>query len=226
MSTERLTRVFDLAYECLRRKINGGRIRVDNEASLQLQFAAILKAVGELLEVDRNEYFSIELEKRFRFDGVTFGKSQSDTAKIDIFFSYTNIKTSTSEGCAIELKLFWKRNHREPNNRYDVFNDIRNLESYGGIAKCCFMVVGTDHEHYVSQTDYSPDTADFDFRHGKKYFSETAAEYRTSVLYGEPIVLAGDYAFSWDTASGGLHFLKLAVQPVHLGTASALAAEI
>lgn len=213
MSTERLTRVFELAYECLRRKINGGRIRVDNEASLQLQFAGILKSVGELLEVDRNEYFSIELEKRVRLDGLAFGKSRSDTAKIDIYFSYTNINTKISEGCAIELKLFWKRNHREPNNRYDVFDDIRNLENYGTFARCCFMVVGTDHDHYVSQTDYSPDTADFDFRHGKRYSSRTPAVYRTPAPYGESIALAGDYEFVWDTAAGGLHFMKLAVSP-------------
>lgn len=221
MSTERLTRVFELAYECLRQKINGGRIHVDNEASLQLQFAAILKVVGELLEIDRNEYFSIELEKSIRLNATTFGKSRSNTAKIDIYFSYTNIKTGISEGCAIELKLFWKRNHREPNNRYDVFDDIRNLENYGSIAKRCFMVVGTDHDHYVSQMDYSPDTADFDFRHGKRYSAGTSAVYRTPVPYGEPIALSGDYAFSWDTAAGGLHFLKLAVIPlaadIHFG---------
>ena len=39
MSKERLARVFELSYECLRQKINGGRIHVENEASLQLQFA-------------------------------------------------------------------------------------------------------------------------------------------------------------------------------------------
>lgn len=213
MSIERLTRVFDLAYECLRRKINGGRIQVDNEASLQLQFASILKQVGELFEVERDEYFSIELEKRIRADGFTFGKSGSSTAKIDIYFSYVNSRTNASEGCAVELKLFWKQNHREPNNRYDVFSDIRNLENYGAIAKCCFMVVGTDHEHYVMQEVYSRDTSDFDIRQGRSYLTGFAAEYKTSKPYGPPITLRGSYSFEWDTAAGGLHFLKLAVQP-------------
>lgn len=213
MSTERLARVFDLAYECLRRKINGDRINVDNEASLQLQFAAILKSVGELLEVDRNEFFSIELEKRIRVPGATFGKSQSDTAKIDIFFSYTDVKTERQEGCAIELKLFWKRNHREPNNRYDCIQDIHNLESYGSIADCCFMVVGTDHDHYVSQREYSRDTADFDFRQGSTYSAGTPAVYRTSEPYGPPITLAGNYQFLWDQVEGGMHFMKVAVMP-------------
>lgn len=60
MSQDRLIRVFELAYECLRQKINGGRIRVENEASLQLQFlqlqfAGIKKSVGELLEIHRDD---------------------------------------------------------------------------------------------------------------------------------------------------------------------------
>ena len=57
MSLKRLHQAFDMTYKCLRQKINGGCIRVESEASLQLQFAAILKSVGELLEIDRREHF-------------------------------------------------------------------------------------------------------------------------------------------------------------------------
>lgn len=213
MSQERLTRAFNLAYECLRQKINGGRIHVENEASLQLQFAAILKSVGELLEIHRDEFFSIELEKPVSLTGATFGKSGSAKAKVDIFCSYTNISTGKMHSCAIEMKYFKKKNHREPNNRYDVFADIHNLENYGSFAGCCFMVVATDHDHYVSQETYSPDTCDFDFREGKTYKAGAAATYRTQEPYGEPIELANSYSFTWDTAAGGLHFLKLAVEP-------------
>ena len=210
---DRLGRVFDLAYECLRRKINGGRIRVENEASLQLQFAAILKSVGELLEVERDEFFSIELEKPVSLSGRSFGKSGSTKAKIDIYFSYTNASTKTVRSCAVEMKFFKKQNHREPNNRYDVFADIHNLENYGHVADQCFMVVGTDHDHYVSQPQYSVDTGDFDFREGAKYVAGTVATYRTAKVYGSPITLRGSYAFSWDQTAGGLHFLRVRVEP-------------
>ena len=213
MSQERLIRVFELAYQCLRQKINGGRIHVENEASLQLQFAGIIKSVGELLEVHRDEFFSIELEKPVELAGATFGKSGSARAKVDIFCSYTNISTREVQSCAIEMKFFKKKNHREPNNRYDVYADIHNLENYGGFADCCFMVVATDHDHYVTQKSYSADTGDFDFREGANYPSGKIASYRTNVPYGEPIALKGSYSFTWDTAAGGLHFLKLAVTP-------------
>lgn len=212
-SEDRLARVFELAYECLRRKINGRRIRVENEASLQLQFAAILKSVGELLELEKGEMFSIELEKPITRPGQSFGKSGSEKAKIDIYFAYTNTATNTTQACAVELKFFKKKNQREPNNRYDVFADLHNLEHYGAVADRCFMVVATDHDHYVSWPDYSKDTCDFDFRHGRGYKAGTALTYRTPSPYGHPITLRGSYAFAWDQVAGGLHFLRVAVQP-------------
>ena len=213
MSRDRLIRTFDLAYECLRRKINGGRISVDNEASLQLQFASILKSVGELLEVERDEFFSIELEKSVSLATGAFGKSGSKKAKIDAFFSFTNAATKETHSCAVEMKFFKKKNHREPKNRYDVFADILNLESYGGFSDCCFLLVATDHDHYVSQSKYSQDTAGFDFRDGFTYMAGTTATYRTPKPYGVPITLRHPYSFAWDKAVGGLHFLKLPVEP-------------
>jgi len=212
-SQDRLTRVFELAYECLRRKINSGRIRVQNEASLQLHFAAILKTVGELLEVEQGELFNIELEKPISLVGKSFGKSGSNKAKVDIFFSYKDARTQSEQSCAVELKFFKKDNQREPNNRYDVFADLRNLEQYGDIADRCFLVVATDHNHYVTWTEYSKDTSDFDFRDGRSYVAGTAATYRTSTPYGDPITLTGSYTFAWDQVSEGLHFMRVAVKP-------------
>ena len=213
MTQERLIRIVDLAYERLRTKIIGGRIRVENEASLQLQLGSILKTVGELYEVDRNEHFAIELEKPVVLPDHVFGKSGTDRAKIDIFCSFVDPTKQDVDACAIELKFFKKANHREPNNRYDVFADIANLERYGCIAKYCFLIIGTDHDHYVSQDLYSSDTADFDFRHGSGYVMGTAATYRTAKPHGPPISLKKDYSFQWDTVAGGFHFLKLVVDP-------------
>lgn len=221
MSIERLDRTFALAYDCLRRKINGGRIQVANEASLQLQFAAILKSVGELFEVERDEFFSIELEKPVALTDDVFGKSGSRNAKIDILFGFTNVTKDEVHRCAVEMKFFRRKNHREPNNRYDVFSDINNLESYGAFAERCYMLVATDHDHYVDQMIYSPSTAAFDFRHGRSYISGTRIEYLTDKGYGDPITLQGSYDFRWDATAGGLHFLQLSIDP--RGTTTALA---
>lgn len=211
MHRNRLVEIVEFAYERLREKINGGRICVDNEASLQLQFSSLLKATGELYERNRNELFSIELEKPVSFSSKVFMKSGTRKAKIDIYISFEELESKVTHSCAIELKFFKYKNHREPNNRYDVFSDIQNLEAYGDFADFGFLIVATDHCHYVNQDTYSHDTADFDFRHGASYDQGKVLSYKTEKPHGKPVVLDNSYSFSWDECAGGIHFLKLPV---------------
>lgn len=128
---------------------------------MQLQLASLIKTIGLVHEYNRNEYFSVELEKPIRLPISAFGKSGTKKAKIDIYLAFRDFDGALVESCAIELKFFKKKNQREPNNRYDVFLDIANLESYGSIAQQCYLIVGTDHSHYIDQVAYSPATADF-----------------------------------------------------------------
>lgn len=213
MYRERLTEVVDFAYDRLREKINGGRICIENEASLQLQFSSILKTTGELFERNKNELFSIELEKPVHLPDAHFEKSGTSKAKIDIWISFKNHEENIGQSCAIELKFFKRSNHREPNNRYDVFSDIQNLEAYGNSADLGYLIVATDHDHYVNKDRYSQDTGDFDFRHEKQYEANTVLTYKTKKPYGKPIKLSCSYLFSWDQYANSIHFLKLSVIP-------------
>jgi hypothetical protein len=109
------------------------------------------------------------------------------------------------------LKFLKKENHREPNSRYDVFEDLSNLELYKQHnIDLCYFILATDHSHYVNQEIYSPDTSDFDFRNGKKYKAGTILKYKTVKPYGEDISLKQDYSFSWDTVEK-YHFLKVKI---------------
>ena len=111
------------------------------------------------------------------------------------------------------MKFFKRANHREPNNRYDVFADISNLEGYAGLADIGYIMVATDHDHYVSQAVYSKDTADFDFRHGRRYSQGSVLRYRTNKPYGTDIRLSRDYEFRWDEFRDGTHCMLLEVDP-------------
>jgi hypothetical protein len=210
---ERLEQIVHIAYERMCGKIKGQRIEVSSEASLQLQLASILKILGELYEETPSERFNIELEKSVFLQESQFVKSKTNKAKIDIWVALENIKTGETNSCAIELKYFKKANHREPNNRYDVFKDLHNLESYGDFVDIGFLLVATDHSHYINKTDYSPDTRDFDFRDEVKYYSGTELVYRTQSPYGPPISLNGSYKFEWRKVEKGLNFLFLSVNP-------------
>ncbi len=193
---ENIKRIIDLGFKSLLGKVVGGSIDFDNEASMQMNFGAILKSIGELYEFRPTDKFHIELESRVIFPDAIL-KSGSSVALIDITMCLGN-RHDFATG-AIELKFFKKSNHREPNNRYDVFSDLKNLEIYRKhFFDVCRFVLLTDHKHYYDQGTYSKNTADFDFRNGKEYRKETPLEYKTKNPYGEPIVLENDYIFSWE----------------------------
>lgn len=210
---QRINKIVSVAYERLCGKITGQRIQVANEASLQLQFASIIKTIGELYEESPSERFNIELEKNVTLTGGKFAKSGTEKAKIDIWISLSDAQSGERHACAIELKYFKRANHREPNNRYDVFKDLQNLEHYGEFVDVGFLLVATDHPHYINQEEYSSDTKDFDFRHGKKYKAGTEMVYRTEKPHGAPIMLCNDYTFKWQTVESGLSFLFVSVAP-------------
>ena len=210
---ERINQIVTVAYERLCGKITGQRIEVDNEASLQLQFASILKTIGELYEESPLGRFNIELEKNVSLKYSKFAKSGTEKAKIDIWFSLENIESGENHACAVELEYFKRANHREPNNRYDVFKDLQNLERYGDFVDIGFLLVATDHPHYISQKSYSSDTEDFDFREGASYMSGSELVYRTKKPHGPSIRLVNDYNFAWQTVETGLSFLFLEVTP-------------
>src|SRR3546814_2662455 len=78
------------------------------------------------------------LEKPLRGAGGKRGR-------IDVWFRLTD-DDGRQWRCAIELKFFKRKNHREPNNRYEVFKDIARLESCGDVADVGFMIVRSE-EH-------------------------------------------------------------------------------
>jgi len=161
------------------------------------------------MQFSPNDTFTIKLETPYLSSG-TLNKSGSRKAKIDIVIGLQNASETTT--CAIELKFFQKENHREPNNRYDVYKDLHNLEDYVNSGNYNFglFFISTDHLHYVNQDSYSPDTADFDFRHGTSYEAGRVLEYRTAKPYGGLLTLRNNYRFLWKKAGGNyfmMHFV-------------------
>jgi hypothetical protein len=205
MSIQRIRDMVHLAVPTLFRQIHGGRVRCDSEATLQLHLGRIIATVADLSVVYPRETFSIELEKPLSRPGEERGR-------LDIWFRLV-ADDGIEWRCALELKFLKRANHREPNNRYDVFKDIARLERCGDVANLGFMLVATDHPHYITQPSYSADTGDFDFRDGKLYRAGTVLTYSTGG-YGEPISLGHDYHFMWAEETMPLRYLLLEVVPL------------
>lgn len=206
---KRLTEeIIETAYSLLTQKFAFGGLTARNESSFQLEFGHILKTLGELYEFRLTDKFHLEFETYISLSETSI-KSKSDKARVDLLLKYQDDNTTTT--AAIELKFFKKENHREPNNRYDVFKDISNLELYKNHnIDICYFILATDHDHYYDQKKYSQDTSDFDFRDGKSYKAGTKLQYKTDNPYGQDISLNQDYNFTWDKINDS-YFLKLKV---------------
>jgi len=190
-------------------KIANGGIISRNEASFQLELSYILKVFGQLYEFHPNEKFNIQMENHIKLKTNSI-KSKTKNARVDILLTFGN-EEEYAKG-AIELKFFKKKNHREPNNRYDIFKDISNLEAYkeNGID-LNYLFISTDHSHYVNQTKYSSDTKDFDIRNGANYKSGDILEYKTPKPFGPPIILKGNYEFNWSEPMPNIYFTKIEI---------------
>jgi hypothetical protein len=200
--------IVETGYKLLTHKLAFGGLTARNESAFQLEFGHILKTLGQLYEFRLVDKFHLEFETYISLSETSI-KSKSDRARVDLLLKYQDSESTTK--AAIELKFFKRENHREPNNRYDVFKDISNLELYKSHdIDLCYFILATDHPHYCYQESYSPDTSDFDFRHGKKYKTGTILQYKTLKPFGPDIKLQQDYEFSWDKIND-LYFLKLHV---------------
>lgn len=198
---DRLQQIIEQAYSIVCARIKGGRIKIDNEASLQLQLGMVLQTLGSLCEFGENDRFAIILEHTFELKATT-NKCPKKHARADIYMELTDGK----EKCAaiIELKYFKKANAREPNNRYDFFADLENLEQYHrqGKSQINYLIAGTDHSHYYSDANpISAETGDFNFRDGRQYKAGAVLEYKTKKPYGGKITLTQDYSFKWNIAN-------------------------
>lgn len=200
--------IMETAYSLLTHKLAFGGITARNESSFQLELGYILKTLGQLYEFRITDKFYLEFETYISLNETSI-KSNSNRARVDLLLKYQDDNNSTK--AVIELKFFKKENHREPNNRYDLFKDLSNLELYKRQdIDLCYFILATDHLHYYNQENYSADTADFDFRDGKEYKAGTVLKYKTENPYGEDIKLNHDYVFNWNKINN-LYFLKIKV---------------
>lgn len=209
---ERMRAIVQQSVERLFAQIDGGRVFCESEATLQLHLGRIIALVGDLHITSDGEVFSIELEKPLR-------GGRAKRGRIDVWFRLRD-RSGRDWRCAMELKFFKRANHREPNNRYDVFKDMCRLEEAGDVADLCYMLVATDHLHYVSHAEYSVDTGDFDFRHGSIYRSGKLLTYKTSCEHGPPISLKSDYEFRWIAGSAEIKRLLVEIIPEAIATSA------
>jgi hypothetical protein len=122
----RMRAAISLAWSLLAKKVGGGLIAINKEASLQLQFGYVLQQVLPLITFYKSEQLGLELE--------TGAKIDQSVCEIDVLFTGTS--ESRTHRIAIELKCYrtlassgGKRGATDIFMK-DVYEDLAVLERY------------------------------------------------------------------------------------------------
>jgi len=201
---DRLRKAVSAAWLIFGQKVGGGLIPVNKEASMQLQYAYILKQLLPLTSYHSDEIAEIELET-----GVN---TTSGSSEIDIL-----VKGSSSHcisSIAIELKCYRKvassGGLRGAHDIFmkDVYEDLAILEEYvsEGVAQRGVALVMNDLERFVNPQTKRGKCWAYDISHGH---SISGADLSVPVGGKDiSIQLNKCYGFNW-SKFGGYWFMEL-----------------
>lgn len=201
---ERLRDSISVAWKIFARKVGGSLIPVNREASMQLQYAYVLKQILPLIIHSNDESADIELEagvtvnnKPFNIDILLKGKKGGNQLKIAIEMKcYRKIAASGGKRGAGDI--FMK----------DVYEDLDILEKYvaHGVADVGVALVLNDHENFINPKNKNAKCWDYDISNGHSFKGGRL----TTPVGGKPIDinLSCHYDFIWDKY-GDLYFMEL-----------------
>jgi len=202
---DRLRRLIDDCWDSFSAKVGGELISINKEASMQLQFAYILKYAVDLIIHHQDESVEIELETGIPTNGRM--------RECDIVIYIT--KGTRKAYLPIEMKCY-KEYAASGGKRgatdiffKDVYVDLELLESYAKNENYIqgIQLVMTDFERIPFPEVRIGKYWDYDISDAK---SITDGIHLTTPIGGKDVdvKLQGSYEFKWIT-SGTYYFLKL-----------------
>lgn len=200
----RLRSAISIAWCVFARKVGGGLISINKEASMQLQYAYILKQLLPLTLQQKDEFVEIELET-----GV---KTKTGANNIDLLVRATSPTGRTS--IAVEMKCYRtiaaSGGNRGAHDIFmkDIYEDLQILEEYvdlGHAAKGVALVMN-DLERFVQPRVKTGKCWAYDISH-----QHTFPGGNISVPIGGKkvsVCLQNSYTFDWKKF-GDFWFLEL-----------------
>lgn len=218
---DKLDKLVKVAWELLQRKIAGGLVKVNKEASLQLHYAYILQELISICQFSDAENVKVILEK-------TIGMGGKNTQEIDVVIETT--VNNTPYQVAIEMKCYRKYASsgklRGGINEFvkEVYEDIESLEKYRvldtSIKKVYFLAM-TDYENVVSPLNQSKDKAKAKTPKYRAYDISNGFVLKGPKNINIPVSsksvsihINGKYTFDWTVvpfSAGNFYFLILEV---------------
>jgi hypothetical protein len=202
---KRLRRAISEAWKIFRFKVGNGIMRINKEASMQLQYAYILQNLIPLIKYNNDEKVEIELEKTVKMaNGFTY--------EIDVFV--IGEKGNVLHNIAIEMKCYreyaasgGKRSATDIFMK-EVYVDIEKLERYisNNICQEKVFLAMNDLERLVFPRNKSAKCWDYDISNGYQLMPK---QIITPIGGQEQfIIINGQYDFNW-IKKGIYYFLEL-----------------
>lgn len=192
------------AWLIFSRKVGGGLIPVNKEASMQLQYAYILQQLAPLITFQEKEILRVELETGVNVDGIT--------REVDLMFS--GQWPDGEHRIAIELKCYRTKaasgRSRGATDIFmkDVYFDLYLLERYvaTGHANQGVSLVMNDLARLVNPKKKGAKCWDYDTSHG----AEVGQQTFSTPIGGKPVNfrLEEHYQFTWQKY-GDFWFLEV-----------------
>ena len=196
---ERLEAVLNTSWNLFKSQFIHKRHYILTEAPFQHHFADILRQVGNLFCLTRDDIFLVDLE--------TKSKSLNGKTKyIDITCEFVNkIK------CAIELKFKTAKQGAQDHGRIDMYRDIEALEYVCSedydLGK--FYAI-TDSQTYINKSKVGVGTV-FCTHNGNKSNENKTFWYNSKGRENIKVLLRNSYLFNWENINEW-YFLDLSIK--------------
>ncbi len=198
---KRLDIVMSSSWQIFISQFVNNRHHISTEAPFQHYFADIIKQVGNLYCLTREDVFMVDLETQCK---DVKGKRKY----VDITCEFVN-----QISCAVELKFKKASQGAQDHGRIDMYVDIEALEL---VCSTKFSVgkfyAVTDSPQYVNLSKRSAVANAFTTHHG--HITEANKTFWFNSPGREKVIvnLKNSYAFNWQKI-GSWYFLELTIQP-------------
>lgn len=201
----RIHKTIDLCWSSFSAKVGCGLISINKEASMQLQFAYLLKNTLDLAVYNDDEHVELELETGILINGrlrecdIVIEIEKGDTKCFLPIEMKCYKEFASSGGKRGASDIFFK----------DVYKDIELLENYASTSKYLdgICLVMTDYRGIPFPNSKKGKKWDYDISNGT--YITNGVNLNTPIGgYEVEINLSGSYIFNWSEV-GKNYFLKL-----------------
>lgn len=190
---EKLNMIIKMSWELLQRKVQNGLVKINKEASLQLQYASILQEMITIFRFSDDERVKIVLEDSIRMEAER-------KQEIDIVIEFE--QQGMVRKIAIEMKCYRARTAVGTSRggmlvfTSGVYEDIESLEKYKSLdssfVKTYFLAM-TDFENFVHYYDDEKIPKYMNYNISDNFELNGPVDF----IEDEKIHINGNYKFEW-----------------------------